>query len=118
MTLYYCYIERFITIFFKKILYLVTSDHFYYMIPLFISAIIGLAVSEIITYYWKKKHPYKIYFFDRRIHHGEIGLLLLSILSLGKISPVLCSFIIGCGLGLVKDDVHDQSKWFKFKKRR
>jgi hypothetical protein len=87
------------------------------MIPLIISAIIGLAVSEITTYYWKKKHPYKIYFFDRRIHHGEIGLLLLCILSLGKISPVLCSFIIGCGLGLVKDDVHDKSEWFKFQKR-
>ena len=87
------------------------------MIPLLIPAIIGLAVSEITTYYWKKKHPYKIYFFDRRIPHGEIG-LLLCILSLGKISPVLCSFIIGCGLGLIKDDMHDKSKWFRFQKRR
>jgi hypothetical protein len=88
------------------------------VVPLLISAIIGLAVSEITTYYWKKKHPNKTYFFDRRIHHGEIGLLLLFILSMGKISPLFCSFIIGCGLGLVKDDIHDKSNWFKFQKRR
>lgn len=88
------------------------------MVPLLISAIIGFAVSEITTYYWKRKHPSKVYFFDRRIHHGELGVLLLCILSMGKISPLLSSFIIGCGLGLIKDDLQDKSKWFKFQKRR
>ena len=87
------------------------------MVPLLISAIIGFALSEITTHYWKRKHPSKVYFFDRRIHHGEIGVLLLCILSMGKISPLLCSFIIGCGLGLIKDDLQDKSKWFKFQKK-
>jgi hypothetical protein len=33
--------------------------------------------------------------------------MLFCILSLGKISPLLSSFIIGCGLGLISDDVKD-----------
>ncbi|HEU4483088.1 MAG TPA: hypothetical protein VFR65_08540 [Nitrososphaeraceae archaeon] len=88
------------------------------MIPLILSAIVGLAVSEITIRYWKKKYPSKVYLFERRIHHGEIGvLLLLWIISMGKISPILSSFVIGCGLGLMKDDLQDKSKWFKFQKK-
>ena len=88
------------------------------MIPLILSAIVGFAVSEISVHYWKKKNPSKVYFFERRIHHGEIGVILLCILSMGKISPILSSFVIGCGLNLIKDDFQDKSKWFKFHKKR
>jgi hypothetical protein len=88
------------------------------MIPLILSAIVGLAVSEITIHYWKKKYPSKVYLFERRIHHGEIGVILLSILSVGKISPILSSFVIGCGLGLIRNDFQDKSKWFKFQKKR
>ncbi|HEX6645826.1 MAG TPA: hypothetical protein VF047_01460 [Nitrososphaeraceae archaeon] len=87
------------------------------MIPLILSAIVGLAVSQITIRYWKKKYPSKVYLFERRIHHGEIGVLLLCIISMGKISPMLSSFVIGCGLGLMKDDLQDRSKWFKFQKK-
>jgi hypothetical protein len=87
------------------------------MIPLILSAIVGLAVSQITIRYWKKKYPSKVYLFERRIHHGEIGILLLCIISMGKISPMLSSFVIGCGLGLMKDDLQDRSKWFKFQKK-
>ena len=87
------------------------------MIPLILYAILGFAVSEIAVHYWKKKNPLKVYFFERRIHHGEIGVILLCILSLAKISPILSSFVIGCGLGLMKDDLQDKSKWFKFQKK-
>ena len=88
------------------------------MIPLILSAIVGLAVSEITIRYSKKKYPSKVYLFERRIHHGEIGvILLLWIISMGKISPILSSFVIGCGLGLMKDDLQDKSKWFKFQKK-
>jgi hypothetical protein len=31
------------------------------MIPLIISGIAGFAISEIITYYWKKNHSSEIY---------------------------------------------------------
>ena len=68
-------------------------------------------------HYWKKKYPSKVYLFERRIHHGEIGVILLSILSIGKIPPILSSFVIGCGLGLIRDDLQDKSKWFKFQKK-
>jgi hypothetical protein len=87
------------------------------MIPLILSAIVGLAVSQITIRYWKKKYPSKVYLSERRIHHGEIGVLLLCIISMGKISPMLSSFVIGCGLGLMKDDLQDRSKWFKFQKK-
>jgi hypothetical protein len=87
------------------------------MIPLILSAIVGLAVSQITIRYWKKKYPSKVYLFERRTHHGEIGILLLCIISMGKISPMLSSFVIGCGLGLMKDDLQDRSKWFKFQKK-
>lgn len=87
------------------------------MIPLILSAIVGLAVSQITIRYLKKKYPSKVYLFERRIHHGEIGVLLLCIISMGKISPMLSSFVIGCGLGLMKDDLQDRSKWFKFQKK-
>ena len=81
------------------------------------TGIIGFAASEIITYYWKKNHPSKVYLFNRRIHHGEIGVILLCVLSMGKISPLLSSFILGCGLGFISDDMKDLKKWFKFHKR-
>jgi hypothetical protein len=81
------------------------------------AGMIGFAASEIIIYYWKKNHQSKVYFFDRRIHHGEIGVILLCILSMGRISPLLSSFIIGCGLGLINDDMKDLKKWFRFHKR-
>ena len=87
------------------------------MIPLIISAIVGFAITEITMNYWKKKYPSKVYLFERRIHHGELGVILLSILSLGKIPPILSSFVIGCGLSLIRDDLHDKSKWFKFQKK-
>ena len=87
------------------------------MIPLIISAIVGFAISEITMHYWKKKYRLKVYLFERRIHHGEIGVILLSILSIGKIPPILSSFVIGCGLGLIRDDLQDKSKWFKFQKK-
>ena len=88
------------------------------MIPIILSGIIGFAASEIITYYWKKNYFSKVYLFNRRIHHGEIGIMLLCILSMGKFSPLLSSFIIGCSLAFISDDMKDLKKWFKFHKNK
>ena len=87
------------------------------MLPFIVTGIMGYAVSELISYYWKKNNRSKVYIFDRRIHHGEIGVLLLGILVMGKIPPFLSSFIIGMGLGLINDDQKDIKKWFTFKKK-
>jgi hypothetical protein len=88
------------------------------MIPIILSGIIGFAASEIITYYWKKNSSSKVYLFNRRIHHGEIGIMLLCILSMGKLSPLLTLFIIGCSLGFISDDMKDLKKWFNFHKNK
>jgi hypothetical protein len=35
---------------------------------------------------------------------------------MGKISPSIISLITGLGIGLIKDDLGDLNKWFKFHK--
>ena len=41
---------------------------------------LGVTAAEILTSYWNSKHnivaPPKVYVFNRRVHHGEIGALL------------------------------------------
>lgn len=87
--------------------------------------IIGTTAAEILTSYWHSRHnqfpPPKIYFFNRRIHHGEIGILLgLSALFLrGTSNPsaAAASILTGVGIGLVKDDYLDIMNWFTFAKK-
>jgi len=74
--------------------------------------IIGTTTAELVTSCWHSRHnqspPPKVYFFNRRIHHGEIGALLgISALFLrGTSSPTAAAAAIltGMGIGLVKDD--------------
>ena len=74
--------------------------------------IIGTTTAELLTSCWHSRHnqlpPPKVYFFNRRIHHGEIGALLgISALFLrGTSSPTAAAAAIltGMGIGLVKDD--------------
>jgi len=85
--------------------------------------VLGLTVAEILTSYWNfrysSSYPPKIYAFNRRIHHGEIGALLaLSSLFLRRSTPVasIAAILTGIGIGLVKDDHADIADWFKLKK--
>jgi hypothetical protein len=50
--------------------------------------ILGLTAAEVIAGYWNKRNrtnpggssspsPQKVYFFNRRMHHGQIGALLM-----------------------------------------
>lgn len=88
--------------------------------------IIGTTTAELLTSCWHSRHnqspPPKVYFFNRRIHHGEIGALLgLSALFLrGTSSPTAAAAAIltGMGIGLVKDDYLDIMNWFKFTKKK
>jgi hypothetical protein len=89
--------------------------------------IIGLTAAEVIANYWKNRNraspggsppssPQKVYFFDRRMHHGQIGaLLMLSLFFRG--TPVPVAILTGLGIGLVKDDYADFKEWFLFKKK-
>jgi hypothetical protein len=89
--------------------------------------IIGLTAAEVIANYWKNRNraspggsppssPQKVYFFNRRMHHGQIGaLLMLSLFFRG--TPVPVAILTGLGIGLVKDDYADFKEWFLFKKK-
>lgn len=89
--------------------------------------ILGLTAAEVIANYWKIRNqthsegsPHsssqKVYFFNRRMHHGQIGaLLMLSLLF--RAMPVPAAVLTGIGIGLVKDDYADFKEWFLFKKR-
>jgi hypothetical protein len=86
--------------------------------------VLGIAAAEILTSYWNSKympsHPPKVYAFNRRIHHGEIGVLLaLSSLLLKRTTPVagIAAIVTGIGLGLVNDDRSDFMEWFRLKKK-
>ena len=87
--------------------------------------ILGITAAEILTSYWSSRyrsssHPPKIYAFNRRIHHGEVGTILaLSSLFLRGASPAasVAAIFTGIGIGLVKDDHADIMEWFKLKKK-
>ncbi|HEY6885580.1 MAG TPA: hypothetical protein VI278_16220 [Nitrososphaeraceae archaeon] len=86
--------------------------------------VLGIAAAEILTSYWNSRytpsHPPKVYAFNRRIHHGEIGALLaLSSLLLRRTTPVasIAAIVTGIGLGLVNDDRADIMEWFRLKKK-
>lgn len=86
---------------------------------------LGLTLAEVVTRYWNYRNsashggshhsPQKVYVFNRRVHHGQIGvLLLLSLFFRGTSVPA--AILTGIGIGLVKDDYIDFKDWFRFKK--
>jgi hypothetical protein len=89
--------------------------------------ILGLTAAEVIAGYWHNRNrtnpggsphspPQKVYFFNRRMHHGQIGtLLMLSLFFRGTSVPA--AILTGLGIGLVKDDYADFKEWFLFKKK-
>jgi hypothetical protein len=89
--------------------------------------ILGLTAAEVIASYWNNRNqtnsggsppstPQKVYLFNRRMHHGQIGaLLMLSLFFRG--TPVPVAILTGLGIGLVKDDYSDFKEWFLFKKK-
>jgi uncharacterized membrane protein len=85
---------------------------------------LGVTAAEILMSYWnfryRSSHPPKVYAFNRRIHHAEIGALLaLSSLFLRRSTPVasIAAILTGIGIGLVKDDRADIVEWFRLKKK-
>jgi hypothetical protein len=86
--------------------------------------VLGLTAAEILASYWnfryRSSYPPKVYAFNRRIHHGEIGALLaLSSLFLRRSTPIasVAAILTGIGIGLVKDDRADIADWFRLKKK-
>jgi hypothetical protein len=84
----------------------------------------GIAAAEILASSWNHRSnsspPPKIYLFNRRIHHGEIGTILALFSLLLKRTPFPSSaltLLLGMGIGLAKDDYRDIMTWFRLTKR-
>jgi uncharacterized membrane protein (DUF106 family) len=101
--------------------FIIGIDHINKDLVLF-GLILGIVASEIISAYWRSRYPNapKVYAFNRRIHHGELGVLLtLSAFLLRRTNPavsIAAAVLTGIGLGLVKDDRADIMDWFKLDK--
>jgi len=78
----------------------------------------GSSIGKIMTNIWNsQKNPGKAYFLNRRVHHGEVG-ILLGLSSLFKKSrPATAGVLSGLGDVLSKDDIADKDEWFMFKKK-
>ncbi|WP_268542333.1 hypothetical protein [Candidatus Nitrosotenuis cloacae] len=73
----------------------------------------GLLTAQSLTKSWNSQsNPSQVYVFDRRVHHGELG-VVLGLAGLYKNDP----YLTGLGTGLAIDDLHDVNEWFTFKKR-
>ena len=87
---------------------------------------LGVTAAEILTSYWNSKRniaaPPKVYVFNRRVHHGEIGALLAvtSLFLRGTSIPAAttAAILTGIGIGFVKDDYLDIREWFRLKKKK
>ena len=78
----------------------------------------GSSIGKIVTDIWNsQKKPGKVYIFNRRVHHGEIGTLLGLSNLFKKLRPETAGILSGLGDALSKDDIADKEEWFKFKKR-
>ena len=78
----------------------------------------GSSIGRIATNIWNsQKNPGKAYIFDRRVHHGEIGILLGLSNLFRKSKPGAAGVLSGLGEALSQDDIADKEEWFKFKKK-
>jgi hypothetical protein len=84
----------------------------------------GITAAEILASWWNHRNNHspspKIYLFNRRIHHGEIGTILALFSLLLKRTPFPSSaltLLLGMGIGLAKDDYRDIMTWFRLTKR-
>ena len=79
---------------------------------------IGSSIGKLITNIWNsQKNPDKAYVFKRRVHHGEVGILLGLSNLIEKSRPVTAGVFSGLGEALVQDDIADKDEWFSFKKK-
>ncbi|MBI5697362.1 MAG: hypothetical protein HZC29_02450 [Thaumarchaeota archaeon] len=88
--------------------------------------------TEVVLKSWNsQKDPPKVYVGGRRVHHGTVGLgltvagglsLVASILSKDKktksVTGTLSQALLGIGIPLMKDDIHDMPEWFNFERQK
>ena len=77
----------------------------------------GNSIGRIVTNIWNsQKNPGKAYIFKRRVHHGEVGILLGLSNLFKKSRPDAAGVLSGLGEALSQDDIADKAEWFGFKK--
>jgi hypothetical protein len=78
----------------------------------------GSSIGKLITNIWNsQKNPGKAYVLNRRVHHGEIGILLGLSNLIKKPRPATAGVFSGLGEALTQDDIADKEEWFSFKKK-
>ena len=78
----------------------------------------GTSIGRIATNIWNsQKNPGKAYVFNRRVHHGEVGVLLGLSNLFKKRRPDAAGVLSGLGIALSRDDTADKEEWFKYNKK-
>ena len=78
----------------------------------------GSSIGKLITNIWNsQKNPGKAYLLNRRVHHGEIGILLGLSNLIKKSRPATAGVFSGLGEALAQDDIGDKEEWFRLKKK-
>ena len=78
----------------------------------------GSSIGKLITNIWNsQKNPGKTYLLNRRVHHGEVGILLGLSNLIMKSNPASAGVFSGLGEALAQDDIADKEEWFSFKKK-
>ena len=78
----------------------------------------GSSIGKLITSIWNsQKNPGKAYLLNRRVHHGEVGILLGLSNLIKKSRPATAGVFSGLGEALAQDDIADKEEWFSFKKK-
>jgi hypothetical protein len=78
----------------------------------------GSSIGKLITNIWNsQKNPGKAYVLNRRVHHGEVGILLGLSNLIKKSRPATAGVFSGLGEALAQDDIADKEEWFSFKKK-
>src|SRR6476619_8331426 len=79
---------------------------------------IGSSIGKLITNIWNsQKNQGKAYVLKRRVHHGEVGILLGLSNLIKKSRPATAGVFSGLGEALAQDDIADKEEWFSFKKK-
>jgi hypothetical protein len=78
----------------------------------------GSSIGKLITNIWNsQKNPGKAYILNRRVHHGEVGILLGLSKLIKKSRSATAGVMSGVGEALSQDDIADKDEWFSFKKK-
>lgn len=78
----------------------------------------GIFIVIALLWGWIFNGTGKAYIFNRRVHHGEVGILLGISNLFKKFRPDAAGVLSGFGETLSQDDIAGKEEWFEFKKKK